>query len=464
MANPGPGIIGPAPPVVGPQAPSPSGIGATVLNTTPPTVLTSVQQNGINGHTVSPTGAEEKDPVKNAVSQLNVKLGSSELVKKDNFSSTSPAVNRRVTPSPAPVAQITATNPVHSITAPIPSVPVGQNRMVRLPNGMAPGMFLQPYQNLPGILPAGAMGASPFPGGLPAGLVAAHPGLLPAQPALAPGQPGLIPGQPGILSAPPGILTTQAGLIPAQHGLIQGHHGLVPSQPGLFAGQPGLLPGGQQMLFPMAVPSSVGKPPSVGMVPGFPMFSVAGLAGPISTTKSTTATQLGQSRPITPEVPTAGYVANNVSGYTPAIMGSSAGSPNGGQPIPVLTNGTVQTLAAPQQAGQPSSQQMVGPGFFQGLPGMGGIQMVGAVPGSSVAANMTPFPGLVSQAATPLPQITYVGAPGQQLNAFTQGVQKFGQNGLLQPAMVPMQTIPAQSLKRQITDPYAVIDKRIRLA
>lgn len=458
------------------QVQTSSAIGPAVV--TSPTV-----QNGVNGDTPSPDLSDDasKDPLKNVVSQLNVKLGN-DAKKPENVQLVASSMGGHMMPgvhTPTTVASVSHFGQHHHA---IPAGPHAANfpRLMHLPghiNGLPPGMV--PMQALPGgVLPGGAMALPP--GILPAGLVPGQPGIVPA------GQAGLLPTPPHHMMLP----------LPAPSPVIKPGLQLMPGVPGagLMGAVPGIIPGvpaGSVAAFQGALPGTI-----QGAIQ-------ASLPGSIPQTRSPSASALGQSRPITPEVPTAGYVANNVSGYTPAIYAATAGPGGLGQPIPVLTNGTVQTSGAhgtvPQQlpqvtmaSSQPTVVSFAGlpgtaqatlqaiPGFPANAAGLTGLTSIGP---NGLPAGMSILPAGAAATATPgaaaaaqmqqLAAYPLIGAYGQQLIPQQKIATAPGQNGLLQPAAasVPLQGVAgiptaasATSLKRQIADPYGVMDKRIRLA
>ena len=201
----------------------------------------------------------------------------------------------------------------------------------------------------------------------------------------------------------------------------------------------------------------------------------------------------GGAPPEATHVPTAGYVANNVSGYTPANSGTSVGPQQVvGQPIPVLANGVVNAVvsaassaASVQQhsqpmfhvaGGVPGLSSMAGiagmPGLAPAMPAMAGMPAALAGPGvqQSMAAGlmMAPSPAGAPAAA----------AVAQQQLALQQQLQLARLPGMQQQAAayfpagaaaLPVQNVAlAQTLKRPLAaDPMAaaaVMDKRLRLA
>ena len=334
-----------------------------------------------------------------------------------------------------------------------------------------------------------------------------HPGqiIMAGQPGLIPGQPGLIPGQPGLIQGHhPGLMQAHPGLIPGQPGLIPGQQALIPGQPGMIPGQAGLMPqlvaaGNPHMM--LGAPNGIPRQ-ALQMVQMPGLHGAGGMLRP-----SLAGLMAAQQRHVSPEqthVPTAGYVANNVSGYTPANSAHHppAGAQQLGQPIPIIANGVVVSsaagaAAAPQQVLSPTQSQslqaMAGLGAMPGgiAMSMAGMQQQmaaaaaaqqgaggagGGMPGlgiQAMAAAATPSMSGMMMAPSPAgapagaPQHAGLAMAAQPMFAAAQKLPAV-QPGMVPAGALPMQNMAvAQTLKRQLPDPYAaaaILDKRIRLA
>ena len=371
----------------------------------------------------SPTPTTEAEPALNkVVTQLNAKLGSDVTTKHgrdlvQNLSHSAASVGAM----PAPPAPPSHLNNLHAQQAAL--------------------LALNPHL-------AGAQQQLAVPHAL-----AQHQQLLA-------GHPGLLPGQPQ-----PAFIQTPAGLVPIQ-------------QPPLLQGQPqaqlvqtpqGLVQAPQHLMLPNGMALARPGMPQLMQVPGAAPHLQNLLGQQLIRQQLLQAVHARAQTPEATHVPTAGYVANNVSGYTPANSVPPS-TTQLGQPIPVVANGVVggpanasalqQLQQQQQQSAQPQQNLMM---QMAAVPGAAGVQGMFSAPGMPAAAGLpglASMPGLVQQSIgglimTPSP----AGLPsiaGQPL------LQKMP---ALQPGLVPVQNVAmANALKRPINDSVAVVDKRMRMA
>ena len=444
---------------------------------------------------VSPTPSSEHEPSLNkVVTQLNAKLGTEIFPRPNNgresihsLPRASPAMTALPAP-PAPPAHLTSMHHHHH-----PSQQRGL--YAASPAAAAAAAYHgQPVTGLQHAMPAHQQ------------LLMAQHGLLPAHAAgLMQGQHAMLQGQHAMLQGHPGLMQGQHALMQGQHALLQGQPGLLQS-PGVPQGMAGLYPGNHVML-----PNGMAL-----QRPGMPqMIQMAGMPGAyqgmLPAGMRPQLYQMAQARAAAAaeatHVPTAGYVANNVSGYTPASSGQ-AGPAQVGQPIPVLANGMVnmsgnglqQAAAQPvlQMAGMPGVGNMVSVAGMHGfpagmapinaMPGMSGMQTLQGLQGMAGLQSLQSLQGLQSLQAmqgtpqsmaglmmTPSPAGLPAGLPAAHQLAYAaqqpwlQKMPTAMQPGLIQGGHAGLPQLQnhvalAQSLKRPLGEPMSVIDKRLRLA
>ena len=435
-----------------------------------------------NGPSVSPATNSEPEPgnLNKVVTQLNAKLGNEPTHRPGRESihmthpRASPAVSSLPAP-PAPPAQLThmqaaqhqqglMVNP--AIAAQLHGQPVSslqaiqhQQQMLAAQQGLLPSphQLLAAQQQAAALMP-GQPGLMPTPG--------QHPLLQAQHAALLQGQAGLLQAQPGLLQAQPGLLPGQPGLLPGQHALLQG--------------QPGVMPGAGHIMLPNGMVLARPGLQQVMQVPGAAGAAFPGMLQHPGLRPQLLAMAQGRAQGAEPtHVPTAGYVANNVSGYTPANS-TQTGAQQLGQPIPVLANGAVVSTSSSQQASQPMYH-------VAGVPGFPGVSMSAAMPGlATMSAQAMPgMQGMAGGMAGMGVQQSMAGlmmAPSpaglpahHQLQALQRPLfQKLPAGAAMQHGFIPagatalpvQRAALTQTLKRPLTDPVtaAVIDKRLRLA
>ena len=376
--------------------------------------------------TPTPTSGESEPALNKVVTQLNAKLGSDVTAKhgRDIVHSHQPRASPAVATMPAPPAPPSHLSNLHAQQ---------QAALIALNPHLAQQQqlthtFAQQQQQHQQLLAAqqGMLGGHPHAAAQQA-YIQTPAGLVPIQ------QPGLMPGQP------------QPQFIQTPHGLVQiPQHVMLPN--GLALARPNLPP--QWMQQGAAAPQMQGL-----------------LGQQLLRQQMLQAMHARAQTPDPTHVPTAGYVANNVSGYTPSNSMPPT-SAQLGQPIPVVANGVV---GAQNQAGalhqlqqqQPQQNVMLQmAGLHGGVAGLPGMFAAPGLPGAGAMPGLVSLPSAVPQSMgglimTPSPA-GLPSLPGQQF------LQKMP---TLQPGLLPVQNYAvANALKRPLSDSVAVMDKRMRLA